>query len=189
MYYLYINTITMIKTLVIHPDDRSTDFLKPIYEDIPYKTIISGGISRLHVLSEIKSHDRIIMMGHGSPMGLFGINFDCTYIIDERAVEMLRGKENYFIWCYASDFVRQHKLNGFSTGMFISETGEANYCKVKASKIDVDNSNEVFAALMRKHIMKEQTLAYNIVSNAYDTFAKESNNDVAKYNHERLILA
>jgi hemerythrin-like domain-containing protein len=73
--------------------------------------------------------------------------------------------------------------------MFISETGEANYCKVKASKIDVDNSNQVFAALMRKHIMKEQTLAYNIVSNAYDTFAKESNNDVAKYNHERLILA
>jgi hypothetical protein len=42
---------------------------------------------------------------------------------------------------------------------------------------------------MRKHIMKEQTLAYNIVSNAYDTYAKESNNGVAKYNHERLILA
>lgn len=179
----------MEKTLIIHPDDRSTDFLKPIYEDIPYKTIISGGLTRLNVLSEIKSHDRIIMMGHGSPMGLFGINFDCTYIIDERAVDILRGKENYFIWCHASDFVRQHKLNGFSTGMFISETGEANYCKVKASKIDVDNSNQVFAALMRKHIMKEQTLAYNIVSNAYDTFAKESNNDVAKYNHERLILA
>lgn len=179
----------MEKTLIIHPDDRSTDFLKPIYEDIPYKTIISGGLTRLNVLSEIKSHDRIIMMGHGSPMGLFGINFDCTYIIDERAVDILRGKENYFIWCHASDFVRQHKLNGFSTGMFISETGEANYCKVKASKIDVDNSNQVFAALMRKHIMKEQTLAYNIVSNAYDTYAKESNNDVAKYNHERLILA
>ncbi len=178
----------MIKTLIIHPDDRSTDFLKPIYEDIPYKTVISGGLTRLHVLSEIKSHDRIIMMGHGSPIGLFGINFDCGYIIDELAAELLRGKENYFIWCYASDFVKKNKLNGFSTGMFISETSEANYHKVKASKIDVDNSNQVFAALMRKQIMKEQTLAYKIVSNAYDTYAKESNNDVAKYNHERLIL-
>ena len=178
----------MEKTLIIHPDDRTTDFLKPIYEDIPYKTIISGGISRLHVLSEIKSHDRIIMMGHGSPMGLFGINFDCTYIIDERAVDILRGKENYFIWCHASDFVRRLNLKGFSTGMFISETSEANYYNVKASKQDVDHSNEVFAALMRKHIMKEQTLAYNIVSNAYDTYAKEFNNGVAMYNHERLIL-
>jgi hypothetical protein len=178
----------MEKTLIIHPDDRTTDFLKPIYEDIPYKTIISGGISRFHVLSEIKSHDRIIMMGHGSPMGLFGINFDCTYIIDERAVDILRGKENYFIWCHASDFVRRLNLKGFSTGMFISETSEANYYNVKASKQDVDHSNEVFAALMRKHIMKEQTLAYNIVSNAYDTYAKESNNGVAMYNHERLIL-
>ena len=179
----------MIKTLIIHPDDRSTDFLKPIYEDIPYKTIISGGISRLQVLYEIREHSRIIMMGHGSPMGLFGVNFNCDYIINQLAVELLKGKENYFIWCHASDFVKKHNLKGFSTGMFISETEEANYHNVKASKQDVDHSNEVFAALMKKHIMKEQTLAYKIVSEAYDTFAKESNNDVAKYNHERLILA
>lgn len=186
--YICINTITMEKTLIIHPKDSSTDFLKPIYEDIPYKTVISGGLTRLHVLSEIKSHDRIIMMGHGSPIGLFGINFDCTYIIDELAAEFLRGKENYFIWCYASDFVKKNKLNGFSTGMFISETSEANYHNVKASKIDVDHSNQVFASLMRENIMKEQTETYKNVSESYDTYATFYNNSVAKYNHERLIL-
>jgi hypothetical protein len=178
----------MKKTLIIHPKDRSTDFLKPIYEDIPYKTIISGGLTRLQVLSEINTHDRIIMMGHGSPMGLFGVNFNCGYIIDELAVELLRKKENYFIWCYASDFVKKHNLNGFSTGMFISETYEATGCGVAASRTDVINSNMVFASLMGKHIMKEQTETYKIVSETYDTYAKHSNNNVAKYNHERLIL-
>lgn len=127
-------------------------------------------------------------MGHGSPMGLFGVNFNCGYIIDELAVELLRKKENYFIWCYASDFVKKHNLNGFSTGMFISETYEATGCGVAASRTDVINSNMVFASLMGKHIMKEQTETYKIVSETYDTYAKHSNNNVAKYNHERLIL-
>jgi len=32
----------MKKILIIHPDDRSTDFLKPIYEKLPNITVITG---------------------------------------------------------------------------------------------------------------------------------------------------
>ena len=54
-----------MKTLVIHPHDQSTHFLKPIYEDIPNKTVITGGWGIVEVRTLISMHDRIIMMGHG----------------------------------------------------------------------------------------------------------------------------
>jgi hemerythrin-like domain-containing protein len=72
--------------------------------------------------------------------------------------------------------------------MFISETYEAMSCGVTATKEDVVNSNSVFAEMMRKTIMKEQSEVFNSVSKAYDKYAKEANNNVARYNHERLIL-
>jgi|GEM_PF-6234508 len=35
-----------IKTLVIHPKDPTTDFLKPIYSNIIDKTVITGGVTK-----------------------------------------------------------------------------------------------------------------------------------------------
>jgi PAS domain S-box-containing protein len=40
------------KVLVIHPDDRSTDFLKPIYAGITNATVITGGYSKAEVLGQ-----------------------------------------------------------------------------------------------------------------------------------------
>lgn len=178
----------MKKTLIIHPKDSSTTFLREIYEDIPYKTVISGGLTKLEILAEIDKHDKIMMMGHGSPFGLFGVNFNADYAIDKLAAPLLKGKENYFIWCYANEFVNRHELNGFSTGMFISEKEEATYCNVDASTQDVGHSNLVFSELMRKNILKEQTELFKNVTNAYDEFAKKTKNKVAEYNNKRLIL-
>ena len=71
-----------MKTLVIHPNDSSTNFLKPIYSSLSKEdtTIITGGVSAEDVLQLVKDHERIIMMGHGSPRGLFGINFNDSFI-------------------------------------------------------------------------------------------------------------
>ena len=54
-----------MKTLVIHPKDLTTDFLCEIYANTDY-TVISRhpGNSKLKEL--IKSHDRIVMLGHGT---------------------------------------------------------------------------------------------------------------------------
>jgi hypothetical protein len=176
----------MKRTLIIHPTDYSTDFLNEIYEDIPFKTIINGKLSKKNVCAEIDNHDRIIMMGHGSPKGLFGINFDYEYIIDKKVVPHLLNKENIFIWCYASDFVRTHKLNGFSTGMFISEQVEAVMCGVKTNHEEVEHSNMAFTALMQKYISYDINNIYENVLHSYGEYANKTKNKVSKYNNERL---
>jgi hypothetical protein len=62
-----------MKTLIIHPADESTTFLDIVYQNIPNQTLIQGGCSKMDVMKMIKEHDRVMMMGHGSPGGLFSI--------------------------------------------------------------------------------------------------------------------
>ena len=88
-----------------------------------------------------------MMMGHGSPSGLFGIGFDRLFVVDVGLVEYLKKKENnVFIWCNADRFVNRFQLDGFYTGMFISEVGEAYYCGLpNIPQNVVDESNNQFA--------------------------------------------
>jgi hypothetical protein len=60
-----------MKTLVIHPKDKTTDFLKPIYHGRDW-TVITGG-TKEEVRKAIDEHDHIIMMGHGTPQGLLSV--------------------------------------------------------------------------------------------------------------------
>ena len=53
-----------MKTLVIHPDDRSTDFLRPIYQNIPGATIITKNIAAHTLRDVIRVNEQIIMLGH-----------------------------------------------------------------------------------------------------------------------------
>lgn len=182
----------MEKTLIIHPDDRSTDFLSILYAQIPYKKILCGGVSQKELVRLIKAHDTIMMMGHGSPRGLFAMGKFPTnsgFVIDEKHVKYLREKECVFIWCYASDFVKKHNLSGFSTGMFISELSEAMFCGVKeATQEMVDESNEKFVTLFNEAVSKneDKQKAYYEVMNEYARFALH--NKVAEYNNARLML-
>lgn len=64
----------MKKVLVIHPDDRSTDMLKAIYEGKGYDVINDPSISDDEIVEQIKSHDKSIMLGHGTPCGLISWN-------------------------------------------------------------------------------------------------------------------
>lgn len=63
----------MNKILVIHPKDRTTDFLKPIYHGRGDVTVITGGCTKADVAKAIDEHDHIIMMGHGTPQGLLAM--------------------------------------------------------------------------------------------------------------------
>jgi len=118
-----------MKTLIVHPEDETTRFLNGIYATLTSKTVIKGGITKAELQKHIDTHDRVIMLGHGSPMGLLSVNkfTDCNaYIIDNLMVESLRKKtNNIFIWCNADEFVHRHSLQGFYTGMFMSEVSEA----------------------------------------------------------------
>ena len=70
------------KTLVIHPTDPSTDFLKLIYKDRGF-TEIHEDFDANRLTSAIEQHDRILLLGHGYPNGL--LNYYET-IIDESFV-------------------------------------------------------------------------------------------------------
>ena len=182
-----------MKTLIIHPADESTTFLDIVYKNIPNKTVVKGGCSKMDVMNLIKEHDRVMMMGHGSPGGLFSIcQFDnCGakyggYIIDQSMVPLLKEKDNsVFIWCNADKFVNVFGLLGFYSGMFISEVGEALYCGLPGTQQgEVDESNYGFVNIVGKYINEDKNVIYENVMKEYGIIAEE--NPVALYNHNRL---
>lgn len=190
-----------MKTLVIHPDDRSTDFLCPIYltdtghprfDDI---SIFRGGQTINEIKEAIQTHDQVIMMGHGSPSGLFSLGlfegegpYRPWFVVGYEMVDLLKQKDNnIFIWCNADQFVVRNKLKGFYTGMFISETGEASYCGLPGtSQETVDESNNGFVNIFRDAIQKtrDTSLLLEQTNDLYSIIAQ--NNPVAKYNYNRL---
>jgi hypothetical protein len=176
-------------TLVIHPADKSTDFLRPIYQDLKHKTVITGPITRdgLHAL--IKAHDRIIGLGHGSPSGLFSMSSGGfgSYILGAGEVEVLRGKELVSIWCHASQFMERHRLNGLYSGMFISEVSEARYYGLnEVTQADVNESNDAFAKILGREMIRnphEEFMLWGRVKIQYTELANW--NLVAEYNSGR----
>ena len=179
-------------SLIIHPDDRSTDFLKPIYEHVTNCTIVTGGISKTELRQLIEQHDRIYMMGHGSPSGLFSCakfkNDDWSgFIIDQTFVELLEDKECVFIWCNADQFVNKHNLKGLYSGMFISEVMEAHYCGLPGTPQDtVDESNHSFARWLGEQANKPLYDTYHRLMDNYEVLAE--GNPVALYNSNRMYL-
>jgi hypothetical protein len=181
----------MKKTLVIHPKDNSTTFLDIVYNPIPDKTVITGGVTRAELIKLIQEHDRIMMMGHGSPYGLFAVGqfpdkIYSAYVIDQTLVEILKTKkDNVYIWCNADQFVDNFGLTGFYSGMFISEVGEALYCGLPGTKQEVvDESNYGFVNIVSKYITEQTDALYDNVKKEYGLIAES--NPVALYNHNRL---
>ena len=116
----------------------------------------------------IDCHDQVIMLGHGSPQGLFGDRGGM--IVNESNVESLRRKtDSIFIWCHASTFVKQHNLKGFATGMFISEDIEARFClpldqyTMFLDADAVDEQNALFVDCVRDAIEKPVEALYERV--------------------------
>ena len=184
-----------MKTLVIHPKDSSTDFLIPIYmnlksfPDFDDVTIVRGGISKSEVDKLITEHDRIMMMGHGSPGGLFSVGqFESQgFIINHTTVPLLQDKECIFIWCNADKFVERYNLKGLYSGMFISEVSEANYCDLPGTSQEiVTESNDYFAKELGSVSEKSLDEMYQHIKYSYGMLAE--GNAVAEYNHNRLYL-
>lgn len=181
-----------MKTLIIHPKDKSTQFLDIIYKNMENVTLVTGGKTKQEIKELISQHDRCMFMGHGSPSGLFSVGqFQANggYIIDGYLVDELKKKDNtIFIWCNADQFVNAHELKGFYSGMFISEVGEAYYCGLPGTTQDiVDESNYSFVKMLSECINEPQEVMYNTIKDAYGELAE--GNPVAYYNHTRLYLS
>lgn len=181
-----------MRTLIVHPKDTTTTFLHKIYEQIPNKTVIRGGIGKNELRKLIKNHDRVIMLGHGSPWGLLSVGqFPPkvgSYIIDYSYCDLLSSKnENIFIWCHANKFVQRNGLHGFFSGMFISEVAEAfSWGYYISDRNLIKESNECFADMVSQNIHLPLVVMFENVLQGYSIMAKT--NPIAQFNLERLNL-
>lgn len=178
-----------MKTLIIHAEDSSTDFLCPIYQTIKNKTVLRKGLTKNEIAEQIKLHDRVLMLGHGSPEGLFSVGqfeTDNSLIIDGSLINLLAEKEeNVYIWCHANKFVERYNLKGFYTGMFVSEFLEVVYCQLPLVEDNViDESNDGFSKIVSKYVNNSKSVLYKKVLEEYQIIA--NGNLVAAYNIDRL---
>lgn len=178
-----------MKTLVIHAEDSSTDFLCPIYQTIEDRTVLRKGFTKNEISEQIKIHDRVLMLGHGSPEGLFSVGqfkTNNSLIIDSSIASLLSEKEeNIYIWCHANKFVERHNLKGFYTGMFVSEFLEVVYCELPLVEDDVINeSNDGFSSIVSKYVNDYKSVLYKNTLEEYQIIANR--NLVAAYNIDRL---
>lgn len=177
-----------MKTLVLHIDDRTTDFLKPIYSDIKNKTVyneynpVSG--DRAKIIRAVEVHDRVILLGHGYPRGMFGFG---SLFTDTAFVQALKKKDDnvIYIWCHASDYVINNRLKGFSTGMFISEVAEAAFYGIHATQDQIDYQNNLFVDLVKEQIDNGNTNTKSIKDLVYAGYTSDTC-EVIKYNRSRL---
>ena len=180
-----------MKYLIIHPEDQTTTFLKPIYAHLKNKTVITGGATKIELQKLIDVHDQVIMLGHGSPMGLFAVDRfpeAKINIIDDSMVNSLRGKtNNIFIWCHADQFVQRNGLSGLYCGMFVSEFEEGLLYDIwDADEVWIKESNCQFSTILSKHIHEPVDLLYRKLLNGYGFLAQT--NPIAKFNYDRLFL-
>jgi hypothetical protein len=180
--------MSTIKSLIIHPADESTDFLKSVYAHLKNATLITGLLNNQQISQALQKSDRPILLGHGIPTGLLSVNKfydDSLTVVNGQHVKYLRGKEGaIYIWCHANIFVEKHQLNGFYTGMFISEMAEAKYHEVEATEAQIEFSNFLFSETVGKSIhLSPHQLLHEVLKN-YGAYRVE--NPVIDYNVQRL---
>lgn len=115
--------------IIIHIDNNSPDakILSRIYEGLSGITLsYNRSKSNIKRLLRITGDEPVMLLGHGSPRGLFNTSQN-GYAVSSECVEWLRGRPIIGIFCYASEFADRYGLSGFFTSMFISNMQEAIY--------------------------------------------------------------
>lgn len=144
--------------LVIHPEDKTTDMLTVLYEGLGHTRIAQDcGSNRLnHILYHTPKAERIMLLGHGSHKGLYFRQNDDeelyrTIVSHPQAYYLRRHGGNLIgIWCHAVDFARTEGLHGLFSGMIISEMSEAEDYGIVTNREDMDKTNRIMFARLRR---------------------------------------
>ena len=142
--------------LVIHPEDRSTEFLRVIYEGAEGVTCLRGKESRKALektLFHLKPGETILLLGHGSAEGLFRKE-ETGYVpyVGRSMAYSLRRHPIIGIWCHANLFAESLRLHGLFTGMVISEMEEARLYGVETTEEELFRENARLAEAFRRVI-------------------------------------
>jgi hypothetical protein len=170
-----------MKTLVIHPNDPTTSFLDVVYNETDW-TIFNDNVvyDQEEFIKLLESHERIIMMGHGTPNGLLG---NRCFIIGHFHASILQKKEVVCMWCNAHAYFCNYGLKGFFTGMIISEEIEADYLGIQYKSGDVDESNVLFTKALKESIQNTPKVMCDKMKEIY---VPSEGNKVMEYNAKRL---
>jgi len=176
-----------MNTLIIHPSDRTTDFLEDIYSTLD-ATVIRGDVTQGFLIRQLEAAEQIYMLGHGCPQGLLGF---MKLMIDERHVPYLEGKDLVAVWCNADGFFNRHKeLEGLYTGMIISEPLEARVFSISATQAQINTSNFKLSAAARESLeVFDPKFAAEQVRELYvadGKFIKTESNPVIEYNSQNI---
>lgn len=180
------------KTLLIHPNDPSTEFLVPIHDAFENKTVVRENTSKKDILAMIADHDFFVGMGHGTPNGLMSVGqFPDShfFVVDQEYVNLLKNKShNILIWCYAYEFAKKHSIPCVATNMFISEPSEARYLGFRTvTEAQIQESNECFVNEISKYVeLPLNQLFECLMKSEYAKLSQK--NPIAAYNFERLHL-
>jgi len=158
-----------MKRLIIHPKDRSTDFLKLIYEgwvDVEMHREHMSGAEMNRVLHHTPLSTQILLLGHGSDAGLFYRNDDTMPEFD--GVEVghphcfhLRKRRNVVgVFCNADRFAEKEGLHGLFSGMVISEMAEATEYGVETTQEELDRENVRLAKVLHELMDIDQGLSH-----------------------------
>ena len=154
-------------SVIIHPNDNSTRFLKRLYSGFGEPIVADETFNNKGIREFVSHNDNkvVVMLGHGCPGGLFaprknknyqgGIDQFGRLIINSRHVDLLRKHICIGIWCYAVDFARKYGLHGLFSGMIISELEEAQDCGINEfTRPEIDMYNQDFAEALYDCINK-----------------------------------
>ena len=143
--------------IIVHPNDKTTDFLKILYEG----SKLDETSSNSKIEEELKKAKEIMLLGHGTEYGLLapqGKEQFGRLIINSRHVQFLRNKIIIGLWCNANIFAMKYNLTGLFSGMVISEVGEAlDWLNFIPSQEDIEESRNRWVTNLNK-IIKENKL-------------------------------
>lgn len=144
--------------VVIQPKDKTTSMLSILYEGIEH-TLIDQSYSKneiSHILNHVPCHELILLLGHGSDLGLFSRNDDRFDVFDRLIVYQphayyLRkhGCNIVGIWCNANLFAEKERLHGLFTGMIVTEMSETSLYGINTSQEELDKENVKLAKRLR----------------------------------------
>lgn len=171
--------------VVVHPKDPSTRMLSLIYKGIRDVILFDSWEQREEILKAIAAapkEEPVLLLGHGSPSGLYDLRFGL--IIKDDDAKLLQDRQNLTgIWCYASSYAHRHGLKGFFSGMFISEEYEALVNGVRASAKEIEKKAIDFSKRFGDMLRAGKSLE-DVATELMDPCHRDS--ELTLFNYERL---
>lgn len=172
---------------ILIDSQKDTSFLKAAYEGLTdNEVLVNPTRAKVEEVLKARPTERVMLMGHGSPSGLFTHDWR-GYVIDAKNARLLKGREVIGIWCWAKKFAQMMGLKGFFTSMFISNLGEYRsfFPTTENKPTEEDIFNEITAfSKMVNFLIKTETPMNEWVG--YLKNYENTDKDFVKFNYDAL---